>query len=355
MDFNKPIGEQLGNNLQEKASSMVANVGDTFSSLGESASNAKEGLNSMVSDYSSSSVADVGSAFLDTNSIIAKFVFLIVVLIGFFLLFNLGIYIVSWFATPDRSPYIFKGMYSTAAKKHITQDPKQNGKTIYRSNNEDKGIEFTWSSWLNLELPDSTAGNNTEQHIFNKGTDPESNFKKNAPGVYAIQGKTEITQALKDAVETNYDEDKWAAMSYDEKNALYEDARTENSTLNLKIKMDTINTNPEDITLYDLPIKKWFHLAIRLQNKIIDIYVNGTITTRIPLSEVPNQNYGDIYLGYGGLGGNISNLRYFDRALSVFQISNIVMSGPDLTNPDENVKVGRADYLSNNWYSNSNY
>jgi hypothetical protein len=295
---------------------MVANVGDTFSSLGESASNAKEGLNSMVSDYSSSSVADVGSAFLDTNSIIAKFVFLIVVLIGFFLLFNLGIYIVSWFATPDRSPYIFKGMYSTAAKKHITQDPKQNGKTIYRSNNEDKGIEFTWSSWLNLELPDGTD----EQHIFNKGTDPDSTYiEKNAPGVYAKQG---------DGLD---------------------------STLNLKIKMDTITMDASGITLYDLPIKKWFHLAIRLQNKIIDIYVNGTITTRIPLSEVPNQNYGDIYLGYDGLGGNISNLRYFDRALSVFQISNIVMSGPDLTNPDENVKVGRADYLSNNWYSNSKY
>jgi hypothetical protein len=322
MDFNKPIGEQLGNNLQEKASSMVANVGDTFSSLGESASNAKEGLNSMVSDYSSSSVADVGSAFLDANSIIAKFVFLIVVLIGFFLLFNLGIYIVSWFATPDRSPYIFKGMYSTAAKKHITQDPKQNGKTIYRSNNEDKGIEFTWSSWLNLELPDSTDVDK-EKHIFNKGTEPDSGFNKNAPGVYAIQGEDENGDV--------------------------------NRTLNLKIKMDTINTNPDDIILYDLPIQKWFHLAIRLQNKIIDIYVNGTITTRIPLSEVPNQNYGDIYLGYGGLGGNISNLRYFDRALSVFQISNIVMSGPDLTNPDENVKVGRADYLSNNWYSNSEY
>ena len=118
---------------------------------------------------------------------------------------------------------------------------------------------------------------------------------------------------------------------------------------------DDINTNPVDITLYDLPIKKWFHLAIRVQNKIIDIYVNGTITTRIPVSEVPDQNYGDIYLGYGGLGGNISNLRYFDRALSVFQISNIVMSGPDLANLDENMKVGKVDYLSNNWYTNDAY
>jgi hypothetical protein len=242
-------------------------------------------------------------------------------------------------------------MYSTAAKKHITQDPKQNGKTIYRSNNEDKGIEFTWSSWLNLELPDGTG----EKHIFNKGTEPapDSEFNKNAPGVYAIQGATEITQAFEAEVAAQISD--WATMSATAKDEAIEAARTENNTLNLKIKMDTINTNPDDITLYDLPIKKWFHLAIRLQNKIIDIYVNGTITTRIPLSEVPNQNYGDIYLGYGGLGGNISNLRYFDRALSVFQISNIVMAGPNLSNPDENVKIGKANYLSNNWYSNSNY
>ena len=347
MDFNKPIGEQLGNNLQEKTSSMIANVSDTFSNLGESAANAKEGLNSMVSDFSSPSVADVGSAFLDTNSIIAKFVFLIVVLIGFFLLFNLGIYIVSWFATPDRSPYIFKGMYSTAAKKHITQDPKRNGKTIYRSNNEDKGIEFTWSSWLNLELPTS------EQHIFNKGTKPESGFDKNAPGVYAKQGKTEVTKAFRDEVADATVG--WATMTDADQAEAIEAARTENGTLNLIIKMDTITTNADDITLYDLPIKKWFHLAIRLQNKIIDIYVNGTITTRIPLSEVPDQNYGDIYLGYGGLDGNISNLRYFDKALSVFQISNIVMAGPNLSNPDENVKIGKANYLSNNWYTNDAY
>ena len=93
MDFNKPIGEQLVNNealsnVQEKASSMVANVGDSVSGM-------KEGLNDAVSEFSSSGIADVGSAFLDTNSMVAKFVFLIVVLIAFFLLMNLGIYFIS--------------------------------------------------------------------------------------------------------------------------------------------------------------------------------------------------------------------------------------------------------------------
>ena len=330
MDINKPIGEQLSNNealsnVQEKVSSMVTGIGD-------SVSNAKEGLNDIVSDYSSSSVADVGSAFLDTNSLVAKFVFLIVVLIAFFLLMNLGIYLISWFATTDKSPYIFKGKYATNVKKHFRQNPKlENGKPIYRSNNEDKGIEFTWSTWLKLdELP---KVENNIYHIYNKGSEPNSNFidtderdddtndnyaLKNCPGLYVT------------------------------------DVSGDTSILQLNIKIDTLGGTERIIPIVDLPIKRWFHLAIRLQNKIIDVYVNGTITTRVPFTVIPEQNYGDIFVGYHNYNGGISNLRYFDSALSVFQISNIVMSGPDLSNPDDE-DVGSADYLSSSWYTKDSY
>ena len=324
MDFNKPIGEQLGNNealsnAQEKASSMVANVGDSVSGM-------KEGLNDAVSEFSSSGIADVGSAFLDTNSMVAKFVFLIVVLIAFFLLMNLGIYFISLFTTVDKSPYIFKGMYATTKKVHIPQDPKLSGsKPIYRSNDANKGIEFTWSSWLKL---DSVDGNNDIKHIYNKGSEPlefetgidDANYAlKNCPGVYVTNNSS-------------------------------------GNTLQLKIKIDTIGpTAAAPITIKDLPIKRWFHLAIRLQNKIVDVYINGTITTRVPFTQVPDQNYGDTFIGYHTYDGYVSNLRYFDNALSVFQISNIVMSGPDLSNPEENQEIGNANYLSGSWYTKDSY
>ncbi len=323
MDFNKPIGEQLGNNealsnAQEKASSMVANVGDSVSGM-------KEGLNDAVSEFSSSGIADVGSAFLDTNSMVAKFVFLIVVLIAFFLLMNLGIYFISLFTTVDKSPYIFKGMYATTKKVHIKQDPKLSGsKPIYRSNDENKGIEFTWSSWLKLDTVD---GNDDIKHIYNKGSEPlefndggggDNYALKNCPGVYVTNNSS-------------------------------------GNTLQLKIKIDTIGGGGQPIIIKDLPIKRWFHLAIRLQNKIIDVYINGTITTRVPFTEVPDQNYGDTFIGYHGYDGYVSNLRYFDNALSVFQISNIVMSGPNLSNPEENQEIGNANYLSGSWYTKDSY
>lgn len=332
MDFNKPIGEQLSNNetfsnVQERASSMVTGIGD-------SVSNAKEGLNGIVSEYSSSSVADVGSAFLDTNSLVAKFVFLIVVLIAFFLLMNLGIYLISWFATTDKSPYIFKGIYNTNIKKQIRQDPKLDGsKPIYRSNNEDKGIEFTWSSWLKLDQVPTAATDNHLFHIYNKGSEP--------PGA-PVQNS-----AIRNDISNN---------NYALKNCpgLYVTDVSDNpSILQLNIKIDTVGSiDEEPIIIKDLPIQRWFHLAIRLQNKIIDVYVNGTITTRVPFTGIPEQNYGDVFIGYHGYNGSISNLRYFDSALSVFQISNIVMSGPNLKDPDENRNTGsNTDYLSGSWYN----
>jgi len=75
----------------------------------------------------------------------------------------------------------------------------------------------------------------------------------------------------------------------------------------------------------------------------------------VPFTQIPEQNYGDVFIGYHGYNGGISNLRYFDSALSVFQISNIVMSGPELRNPEENQEIGSADYLSSSWYTNPSY
>jgi hypothetical protein len=329
MDLNKPIVEQLSNNetlsnIQEKTSDVISSASDSFS-------RSKDGLNNIVSDFSSSSVSDVGSAFLDANSLVAKFVFLIVVLIAFFLLLNLGIFLISWFATTDKSPYIFKGIYATTAKKQIRQSPKlADGKPIYRSNNEDKGIEFTWSSWLKLDgVPDTS---NNIYHLYNKGSQPGTHVNddnrdndndnyalKNCPGLY-------VTDVLGDP-----------------------------QSIQLNVKIDTIGGSEDIIQIEDLPIKRWFHLAIRLQNKIIDIYVNGNITTRVPFTEIPEQNYGDVFIGYHDSAGSISNLRYFDSALSIFQISNIVMSGPDLRNPEENQEIGDANYLSSSWYTNPKY
>jgi hypothetical protein len=312
MDFNKPIVEQISNNgivegVRNTASTLATDIGDGLAT-------SKSSLNNVVSDYSSTDVAESGSDFLQSNSIIAKFAFIILVLIGFFILLNLGIYIIGLLTKPSLSPYIFKGKYDLQDKKRIRQDPKK-GVVTKRSNDEDKGIEFTWSTWLKVGSIHNGLDNVNDMHIFNKGDEPtpSGSADVNGPGLYASKN---------------------------------------DENLDIEVKMDLFGENePTSITINNLPVGKWFHLAIRLQNKIMDVYVNGTITTREPFMGVPKQNYGDIFVGYNAaMGGSISNLRYFDHALSVFHIANIVWSGPDLSSADD--KDIKPDYLSGNWYAN---
>ena len=291
MDFNKPLGEQ--------ASSIQAGVSDAISGATNKISS---GLSSLTSN------ADLGSAsseFINSNSIISKFVFLILVLIVFIMLMNLGVYIISYFLRPDLSPYVVKGLINGNTAVRIPQDPKNsNSVTIYRSNNASKGIEFTWSVWLNInELPSA------ESPVFNKGND-------------ATQKGPMMT--LK---------------------------RGTNDSGVISIYMDSVvatdNTTTPTVTLTNIPLNRWFNVAIRMQNKIMDVYVNGTVAKRYVFTNVPKQNYGDVVIGK--FNGQLSDLRYFNTALNVFQINNITMAGPNLTTA-YNQRDSKFDYLSNIWF-----
>ena len=291
MDFNKPLGEQ--------ASGIQAGVSDAISGATNKISS---GLSSLTSN------ADLGAAsseFVNSNSIISKFVFLLLVLIVFIMLMNLGVYIISYFLRPDLSPYVVKGLINGNTQVRIPQDPKNsNSVTIYRSNNASKGIEFTWSVWLNInELP---AG---ESLIFSKGND----YTQKGPAMAIKKG--------------------------------------DNDSGTISIYMDSVvaadNTTTPTVTLTDIPLNRWFNVAIRMQNKIMDVYVNGTVAKRYVFTNVPKQNYGDVVIGR--FNGQLSDLRYFNTALNVFQINNITMAGPNMTSAN-NQRDTKFDYLSSMWF-----
>ena len=291
MDFNKPLGEQ--------ASSIQTGVSDAISGATNKISSGLSGLTSN---------ADLGSAsseFINSNSIISKFVFLILVLIAFIMLMNLGVYIISYFLRPDLSPYVVKGLINGNTAVRIPQDPKNsNSVTIYRSNNASKGIEFTWSAWLNIN--ELQTG---ESLIFNKGND-----------------NTQKGPAMTIKKDTN-------------------------NSGTISIYMDSVvatdNTTTPTVTLTNIPLNRWFNVAIRMQNKIMDVYVNGTVAKRYVFTNVPKQNYGDVVIGR--FNGQLSDLRYFNTALNVFQINNITMAGPNLTTAN-NQRDSKFDYLSNLWF-----
>jgi hypothetical protein len=291
-------------------------VAERFGSTVDSASNALSGT---FNEFSSQATAAAGATtdFLTANTIIAKFAFILLVLVVFLILFNLGVSIVGYFSEPSPDPYIINGMIDGNVSKVVPQDPKQtNAIPIYRSNDQSKGMEFTWSSWLYLSDLGKEAGK--YQHVFSKGDgniDSNTNLStvNNGPGLYI--------------------------SPMDNK---------------LHIIMNTVSpTDPNTtIDIDNIPIKKWFHVALRLQNTVLDVYVNGVVVNRLLLNNTPKQNYGNVYVCQnGGFSGKLSNLRYYSRALNVFEINNIVSAGPNMKVASDMKPIGGFDYLSSRWYA----
>lgn len=296
-------------------------ISSTASNISNSISDASAYVKESISSFGNANIVGDSSDFLNSNTLVAKFAFLIMVLIGFMILVSLGVKIIGSIMRPANNPYLISGTMNASNEVTIYQDPKvKESIQILRSNNENTGIEFTWCLWIYIN---DTVKTPKYSLIFNKGnaTYDETGMAtvNNGPGLYL-----------------------------------------ENNGNNLLVVMNTVAIqNPvETITVKDIPLRKWFHCAIRIENTALDVYVNGGIVSRNILQDVPKQNYQDVNIcKNGGFNGNIADLQYFDKALSIFQLNNIVSWG---RNTNESSSAGAADatgfpyYLSNLWYS-ANY
>lgn len=331
MNEDKPFIEQMKDSVPS-----VDQVKDSFENttqdISESIGNIKENVQSSINEFSNKSFVDASSEFLDSNSLLAKFAFIVIVLIVFMFLLKIFMTLLGHFMSPSSNPYIVKGSLNGNEKIVITQDPsKDSTVSVLKSNDKHRGLEFTWSIWLFLNENDNTS----YQNVFVKGVerfkDGEVNLV-NGPGLY-----------IKKDVNANANE------------------------INAHIFMDHIggkevvkgdyDEGRDEIKVESIPIKKWVHLAIRMQNTVLDVYVNGTIAKRHNMDRVPKQNFYDIIAcANGGFQGKISNLRYYSHALNVFELNNIVMFGPNTTPSDVSIdsqaSTGNYSYLSNIWYSN---
>lgn len=252
--------------------------------------------------------------FLQSNTLVGKFAFLILILFVFIILLRLGISLLSWWISGSTSPQFINGMVDAKQMLIFHQDPTlKNSKTLSRSINKNNGIEFTWSIWLYID--DLTYQQGHYRHIFHKGNSdmgPNGLVQpNNAPGMYILPNT----------------------------NGLY-------------IVMNTYNDINESITILDIPMNKWMNVMIRCENTRLDVYINGVITQSLQLSGVPKQNYGDVFTSMnGGFSGYISNLWYFDKALGMSAINNLVKGGPNLKMVSGGgMKIKNPNYLSLRWY-----
>ena len=303
--------------IQQNIQATSNNIEQSYNSMRTSLDNNLNSFSQKVNEN-----AEASTGFLSSNTIVAKFAFIILIIIIFVLLLNLGIILLSKINSPSTNPYLINGMISGGTQRSITQDPSdRNAIPISRSNNEKTGLEFTYSVWIYLEDIGQNAGNTLlYRNIFNKGDNTYDETTgialNNGPGLYLESPDT---------------------------NSSPEYAR-------LKVLMDTYADNSTEIEIDNVPIKKWVNVIIRAQNTVIDVYINGSIAQRVILDEVPKQNYYNMHVGQnGGFSGQLSNLRYYQKALNIFEIKQILDEGPNLSSDVST--TGYYNYLSNLWYS----
>jgi hypothetical protein len=330
--FQEQQGQQNQNpqsaSILPSTQTVTTGIADTFNNISNSISDAKNSVNQSMDQFSSTNAMDAGKEFLQSNSLIAKFGFIILVLFGFLFFFRIGMILISTLMSPVSSPYLVKGLITGTEAIRVQQDSRTSNPLVNYSENQPTGLEFTYSVWI---LLNSSNNNGKYSHIFNKGIMDASNIvtngvnnMSNAPGLY-VKGNDDGTNTLR----------------------VYMDTFSKTGPIS------NIDDQRSTIDISGVPYNKWVNVIIRAQNRILDVYVNGVLTQHKDLGYVPRQNFGDVYVCQnGGFSGKLSDLRYYAKALNVFEINGVVGWGPNLsTSPSASGQDNTdASYLSYLWY-----
>lgn len=100
-------------------------------------------------------------------------------------------------------------------------------------------------------------------------------------------------------------------------------------TNNLMVSIATYYNPSERVSVTNVPLQKWVHLVVVLNNRTVDIYINGKLERSKVLAGVPKLNDQPLVVApNGGFFGKISRLQYFTRSLKPDEVYSVYQSGP---------------------------
>ena len=314
-------------------------------------------LKGITSSFSKPSDAGLSSSssggfgireFMDSNSLVAKFAFILMVFIVFSVAVKLSIIGLSYIMLPSMSPFVLDGTANTEDMSiNVSQDPsKPDSVFIARSMNEDGGLEYTWSSWFFInQVP---LKKDRYSRIFSKGGEGTKSsedgiyYPNNAPGLY-IRFTDSVTDTNPDRTDKGVNVSLLAVVDVGGKQDNTADKRR-----NLH----------ERLIATDIPMKNWVNAVIRVTNNVIDLYINGRLAQRRKTAGIPLQNYGKVNIGedkaVNRFSGYISTIQYFNYSVGANKIKSIVDEGPNMkmvtSSGVASSTKNAGSYLSNNWY-----
>ena len=323
----KAIG--AATNLGEKITKTVTDIKQNVSDKITTTADAVKG--SSTSEQASKLMGQV-QEFMNANSAISKFVALVLSIFVFYMLFNLSVHVMTQYLMPTTHAKVVDGLVLSDKRKEVDANPNNSGSVpILRSVNQNQGLEYTWDVWFFINDVTTLNGYGL---IFSKG---ETKYQGNTttptpsstPNIIGVCPGAYITT-------------------------------TNNNHVSMVVAISTYidpglnNSGMEMMNIPDIPLNKWVHCAIRVQNLSVDVYINGIMTQRKNLQTLPNQNYGNTFIGQqDGFKGYISSLNYYAYALGYDQIQADFAKGPNMNLDGQSNQINYKDYLAMNWYYKS--
>ncbi len=105
-------------------------------------------------------------------------------------------------------------------------------------------------------------------------------------------------------------------------------------TNNLKV-ITSVETQEavESCDINNIPLMKWVHIVYVLNNRTVDVYINGKLERSCALKGIPKglDTSTNLFVTYGkppGFDGKIGKTQYFTRALQPNEVSSMYTQGP---------------------------
>jgi hypothetical protein len=206
------------------------------------------------------------------------------------------------------SPYLLAGTKDAKKRMLVLQDPsKSDSTTLYRSENEFEGLEFSYMMWMYID--DWSYKYGEWKHVLHKGN--ESSWPNRAPGIWLHPKENK-----------------------------------------LRVYMNTYKKISEFTDIDGLPLNKWFHLVVAVRQQNLDIYINGNLAKSHTMESIAKQNYGDVYINaLRGFGGFMSNIRYYDYYCTYSDIDGALQLGPAKGSCVDTTDL-IPPYFVPNWWAN---
>jgi len=240
--------------------------------------------------------------FLVSGSPIAKIVIAILVLFAFLLVLHIIMGVYNRLNAYHDSYVWINGGKSFCPKSGANYP----GKLFHRSKNELGGAEFTLAFWMFIN--DFSFKYGSWKHVIHKGN--KNSWPNRAPGIW-----------------------------------LHPKENT------MRFYMNTYNSVAGNyIDIENIPVQKWFHITVSVNQLSMDVYVNGNMRKSIRFSSLPKQNYGDFYVqNFRGFDGYMTRIIYYNYTIPYSEIEKLIQMGPGRVECSRSLDV--PPYLAPGWWT----